>query len=121
VLSPLVGWYANRSSSRRAPLLIGLVALGSATVMLCLACTVALLVVGRVFQGFSAAMVWTVGQTLLVDTVGQKEIGQTLGYLSLSMSFEVLVAPLLGGVVYQNSGYYAAYCTLGYHTTAPLD
>jgi len=55
-------------------------------VMLCLARTMALLVVGRILQGFSAAIVWTVGQALLVDTVGQKEIGQTLGYLSLSMS-----------------------------------
>jgi MFS family permease len=60
-------------------------------------------------QGFSAVIVWTVGQALLVDTVGQKEISQTLGYLSLSMSLGVLVAPLFGGVVYQNSGYYTIY------------
>lgn len=57
VLSPLAGWYADRSSSRRWPLLIGLLALGGATVMLCLARTIALLVVGRVLQGFSAAVV----------------------------------------------------------------
>jgi MFS family permease len=76
VLSPLAGWYADRSSSTRAPLLIGLVALGGATVMLCLARTVALLVVGRILQGFSAAIVLMVGQALLVDTVGQKEIAR---------------------------------------------
>jgi MFS family permease len=60
-----------------------------------------------VLQGFSAAVVWTVGQALLVDTVGEKEIGQTLGLVSIAMSVAILIAPLLGGVVYQKAGYYA--------------
>jgi MFS family permease len=107
--SPLSGWYADRSSSRRLPLLFGLLALAGSTVMLCLARTVALLVVGRLLQGLAAAVVWTVGTALLVDTVGQKDIGQTLGYVSLSMSLGILVAPLLGGVVYNKAGYYAVY------------
>ncbi|KAH6683125.1 MFS transporter-like protein [Halenospora varia] len=107
--SPLAGWYADRSSSRRLPLLLGLVALGGSTVMLCLARSVALLVVGRLLQGLAAAIVWTVGTALLVDTVGQTEIGQTLGYVSLSMSLGVLIAPLLGGVVYNKCGYYSVY------------
>ena len=109
VVSPLAGWYADRSSSRRLPLLVGLLALGGSTLLLCLARTVALLVLGRLLQGFSAAIVWTVGQALLVDTVGQKEIGETLGYVSLSMSIGILLAPLLGGVVYNGAGYYAVY------------
>lgn len=109
VSSPVAGWYADNSSSRRLPLLIGLLALAGATVMLCLARTVALLVLGRILQGFSAAIVWTVGQALLVDTMGQKEIGQTLGWVSMSMSAGVLVAPLLGGVVYNRAGYYPVF------------
>jgi MFS family permease len=109
VSSPICGWYADRSSSRRAPLLFGLFALGGATVMLCLARTIALLVLGRILQGFSGAIVWTVGQALLVDTVGQSEIGQTMGWMSLSMSLGVLLAPLLGGIVYNKAGYYAVY------------
>jgi MFS family permease len=109
VCSPLAGWYADRSSSRRLPLLGGLVMLGGATVMLCLARTVALLVLGRILQGLSAGVVWTVGQALLVDTVGQKEIGQTLGWVSLSMSMGILVAPLLGGIVYEKAGYYPVF------------
>lgn len=109
VCSPLAGWYADRSSSRRLPLLGGLLMLGGATVMLCLARTVALLVLGRILQGLSAGVVWTVGQALLVDTVGQKEIGQTLGWVSLSMSMGILVAPLLGGIVYDKAGYYPVF------------
>ena len=109
VSSPFAGWYADRSSSRRLPLLLGLFALAGATIMLCLARTVALLIVGRILQGLSAAIVWTVGQALLVDTVGQKDIGQTLGWVSLSMTVGILLAPLLGGVVYNKAGYYAIY------------
>jgi len=109
VASPLAGWYADRSSSRRLPLLIGLLALAGSTVILCLARTIALLVLGRILQGISAAIVWTVGQALLVDTVGQKDIGQILGYVSISMSVGILLAPLLGGVVYERAGYYPVF------------
>ncbi|KAF4626870.1 hypothetical protein G7Y89_g11285 [Cudoniella acicularis] len=60
-------------------------------------------------EGLAAAIVWTVGTALLVDTVGQKEIGQVLGYVSLSMSVGILLAPLLGGIVYDKAGYYSVY------------
>lgn len=99
VASPVAGWYADNSNSRRFPLLIGLLALAGATLMLCLAQTIWLLVLGRVLQGISAAIVWTVGTALLVDTVGKRYIGQTMGYVSISMSLGILIAPLLGGLV----------------------
>lgn len=107
--SPVAGWFADRSTSRRLPLLLGLFALAGSTVMLCLAKTVVLFVIGRVLQGFAAAVVWTVGTALLVDTVGQNSIGETLGWVSLSMALAVLLAPLLGGVVYERAGYYPVY------------
>ena len=77
--------------------------------MLCVGNSVGILVTGRLLQGLSAAVVWTVGLALLVDTVGQKDIGQMMGYVSMSMSLAILVAPLLGGVVYARAGYYAVY------------
>jgi MFS family permease len=77
--------------------------------MLCVGSSIGVLVAGRLLQGLSAAVVWTVGLALLVDTVGQKEIGQVMGYVSLSVSIAILVAPLLGGVVYARGGYYAVF------------
>ncbi|KFY77819.1 hypothetical protein V499_02882 [Pseudogymnoascus sp. VKM F-103] len=109
VSAPISGWYADRTSSRRLPLLFGLVALTGATVMLCLARSVALMVVGRLLQGCAAGVVWTVGMALMVDTVGQKDIGQLLGYVGISMSVGIIAAPLVGGVVYQRCGYYEVY------------
>ena len=58
--SPIFGWFADRSSSRRIPLLLGLLALGGATAMLCAGSSLPVLITGRALQGLSAAVVvWT--------------------------------------------------------------
>ena len=107
--APITGWFADRTSSRRLPMILGLFALGGATVILCLAKSIAVLAVGRVLQGISATIPWVVGLALLVDTVGTDGIGQAMGYVGLSMSLSFLVAPLLGGVVFAKAGYYAVF------------
>ena len=107
--SPVSGWLADKTPNRRLPLLIGLLALAGATLLLCLGNTLALLLLGRVLQGFSAAVVWTVGLALLADTVGRESIGQAVGYVSISMSMAILLAPLLGGIAYDKAGYYSVY------------
>jgi MFS family permease len=109
VCSPICGWLADHYKSRRVPYLSGLLAMAGATIMLCIGDSITLLVIGRLLQGASAAVVSTVGLALLVDTVGQKDIGQAAGWVSLSMSIAILIAPLLGGIVYAKSGYYAVY------------
>ncbi|CAF9934449.1 MAG: hypothetical protein ALECFALPRED_005951 [Alectoria fallacina] len=106
----LCGYLADHTPSRRLPLLIGLFALLGSTLLLCLGRTLTLLIIGRLLQGLSAAIVWTVGLALLADTVGHDTIGQAMGYVSMSMSVAVLVAPLLGGVVYARAGYYSVFC-----------
>ncbi|KAI9703307.1 MAG: hypothetical protein M1836_007873 [Candelina mexicana] len=77
--------------------------------MLCIGSSVGVLVTGRLLQGLSAAVVWVVGLALLVDTVGEKDIGQVMGYVSLSMSLGIMAGPLLGGVVYEKGGYYSVF------------
>ncbi|KAI9888535.1 MAG: hypothetical protein M1814_006835 [Vezdaea aestivalis] len=109
VASPIFGWMADHTKSRRMPLLLGLIALAGSTLLLCLGRSLTLLILGRLFQGIAAAMVWTVGLALMVDTVGEKEIGQAMGWVSTSMSSALLLGPLLGGIVYDHAGYYAVY------------
>ena len=77
--------------------------------MLCIGNSIAVLAAGRVLQGFSAAVVWVVGLALIVDTVGPDDIGQAMGYVGLSMSLAILLAPLLGGVVFAAAGYYSVF------------
>ncbi|KAK8208522.1 MFS transporter-like protein [Phyllosticta capitalensis] len=107
--SPICGWLADYSSSRRVPLLLGLLALAGATVMINVGRTIGIFIAGRVLQGISAAVVWVVGLALVVDTVGQADAGQAMGYVSIAMSLGILIAPLLGGVVYNQAGYNAVF------------
>ena len=61
------------------------------------------------FQGAAAAVVWTVGIALLVDTVGKDGLGQAIGYISMSLSVGTMAGPLLGGVLYEKGGYYSVF------------
>ncbi|KAI0836752.1 MFS general substrate transporter [Hypoxylon sp. FL0890] len=106
--SPLAGIYADHTSSRRWPLLIGLVALAASTLLLCFGNSIGLLVLGRLLQGFSAAIVWSVGCALLVDTM-ESAVGVAMGYVGISMSVGLLIAPAIGGAVYSAVGYYPVY------------
>jgi len=77
--------------------------------MFCLGRTIAILVVARLLQGASAAVVWTVALALLADTVKPEEVGKALGYVSVAMSLGVLFGPMIGGIVYERSGYYPVF------------
>lgn len=104
-----MGYLADRTESRRWPLLCGLVALGAATALLCVGTSIGLWVAGRLCQGAASAVVWTVGIALLVDTVGKDGFGQAVGYVSMALSMGTVAGPLLGGVLYQHGGYYSVF------------
>lgn len=79
ITSPFAGVIADRMSSRRAPFLVGLLALLLATVMLFVGSTLPVLTIARILQGVSSAFVWTVGLALCLETVGPKNLGKTIG------------------------------------------
>ena len=79
VSSVPAGWIADRAPSRRLPFLCGLAALLAATVMLAFGRTLGVLFAARVLQGVSAAVVWTVGLAMVLDTVGPGNLGKVVG------------------------------------------
>ena len=91
------------------PLIIGLLALGVSTALICIGNSIGILIAGRVLQGASAAVVGAVGLALINDTFDKEEIGQAMGYIGISTSLGILLAPLLGGLVYKTSGYYSVF------------
>lgn len=107
--SAIWGWAADKTSSRRGPFLAGLILLIAATGMLCDGSSVAVIVAGRALQGASSAVVWVTGLVIVCDTVGQRHVGEHMGYIALAMSLGVMLAPLLGGIVYDRAGYYAVF------------
>lgn len=87
----------------------GLLLLIAATGMLCDGSSVAVIVTGRALQGASSAVVWVTGLVIICDTVGQRHVGESMGWVALAMSLGVMLAPLLGGIVYDRAGYYAVF------------
>ena len=79
IFSPPAGVLADRLPTRQLPFLAGLLSLLLATLLLLLGQTVAVLAVARVLQGISAAVVWTIGLALVLDTVGPENLGKTIG------------------------------------------
>ena len=107
--SPICGWLADRGSSRRTPLLLGLLVLLGATILLNFGNSIGGLIVGRILQGASAAVVWVVGLALLADTVPQERLATATGWLTIGVSLGMLISPILGGVVYDKAGYNAVF------------
>ncbi|TGJ80929.1 hypothetical protein E0Z10_g7842 [Xylaria hypoxylon] len=96
-----VGWIADRTNSRQAPFLSGLTALLLATIMLALGKSFTVLVVARILQGVSASVVWTIGLAMVLDTVGTQDLGKIFSIISTGQ----LMAPVIGGVLYEKTGY----------------
>lgn len=105
----ILGYLADRTESRRFPLLLGLLLLTGATAMLCVGTSIRTFLIGRTLQGMSAAMVWTAGLALLADNVEKEDLGHCLGYITAAMSVGTLLGPLSGGIVYDKCGYFAVY------------
>ncbi|KAL8917555.1 MAG: hypothetical protein Q9172_005795 [Xanthocarpia lactea] len=61
----------------------------------------------RALQGASAAVIYSVGLALVVDTFGVQHAGEKAGYALSSATFGVISGPLLGGTVYDHAGYNA--------------
>ncbi|PHH62104.1 hypothetical protein CDD82_2046 [Ophiocordyceps australis] len=109
ITSPLWGYYADRFQNRRVPMIVGLVFLAGATIILAFMKNVTMLMVGRILQGLSAALTWSVGLALVVDTVDPTRIGHAMGWIGASMSWATLIAPLLGGIVNAAGGWHSVW------------
>lgn len=105
----ICGWITDRTSNRSTSYFVGLFVLAAATLLFGYATSAWVLVISRVLQGFSAAIVYTVGLALLVDTVGGEKIGQWMGTAMSMSSFGLIIAPLFGGIVYHRAGYLAVF------------
>ena len=79
LFSPVAGYIADKLPTRQLPFLTGLVALLLATLLLLVGQNVPTLVIARLLQGVSAAVVWTIGLALTLDTVGPENLGKTIG------------------------------------------
>jgi len=93
--------------------LFGLFALILTTVLVGIARTYWLLVLGRVLQGCSSAVVWTVGMAVLADTLPTEQLGFAMGTIGSIEAFAMVAAPFLGGTIFDQFGFEAVFYFLG--------
>jgi MFS family permease len=98
------GIIADKLPARQLPFLGGLVALLASTILLFLGQTIGVLIFARILQGISAAVLWTIGLAMVLDTVGSERLGIVIGSIFSSISIGELMAPVLGGIVYKKAG-----------------
>jgi len=104
LFSPIAGILADKVSTRQIPFLLGLLALLSATTLLAVGQSIAVLALARILQGISGAVVWTLGLAICLETVGPSRLGTTIGSIFSLISVGTLAAPVLGGLLYRKTG-----------------
>jgi len=89
---------------RRAPLVLGLLALAASTVMFAFAERLPALFAARLVQGAADAVTWVVGFALLADLYGPAERGRIMGLVMSGTTFGFMIGPTAGGWLYENGG-----------------
>ena len=103
------GWIGDRLPGRRTPFILGVAVLGASTVCFALARTLPALLIARILEGLSTAIVCTLGYALLNDAVGVEHIGKAMGYTSVALSLGLFTGPVIGGVLYEYGGYFQVF------------
>jgi DHA1 family solute carrier family 18 vesicular amine transporter 1/2 len=89
---------------RKAPLVIGMLALAASTMMFANAASLAALFAARMVQGAADGVTWVVGFALIADRYRPEERGRVMGYVMSGTSLGIMVGPSLGGWLYEAGG-----------------
>src|ERR1041385_6898614 len=89
---------------RKVPMVGGLVALASATLLFAYADGLPWLFAARLVQGAADAVTWVVGFALIADRYGPDERGRGSGNVMSGTSVAVMVGPTIGGWLYEIGG-----------------
>jgi DHA2 family multidrug resistance protein len=93
---PLTGWLAARFGAVRV--FVGAMALFGAFSAVCgLSNSLGLLVVARIFQGFSGGPLMPLSQTLLMRIFPKEKAGAAIGLWSMTTLIAPVIGPILGG------------------------
>lgn len=103
------GFLGDKIPGRRTPFVFGLLILAASTVSFAVGKSLPILLIARILEGFSAAIVGTLGSALLRDSFGAENIGKAMGYTNLAVSSALLLGPAIGGLLYEYGGYFQVF------------
>ena len=107
--APIIGHFADKTTSRKVPLLISLLGCLIGTLLVSTTLSIWAVYAGRIIQGISGTGAWIVGFAMLTDAAGSKHMGKTLGFAGSFITAGVITGPAISGVMLQWFGYWAAW------------
>ncbi|KAJ6109660.1 hypothetical protein N7486_001895 [Penicillium sp. IBT 16267x] len=109
VTSPLVGLISDRIQSRKSPLILGYIAIAVSTSVFLFGHSSALLVIARVCQGISGAVVGVLSFAIVADTALPEKRGEYMAFVSVSYTWGMISGPVLGGLLFDHFGVHGAF------------
>src|SRR5215470_9990528 len=89
---------------RKAPMVVGLVALAAASLLFAFGTSLPWLFAARLVQGAADAVTWVVGFALIADLYESHERGRVTGIVMMGTSLAIMVGPTIGGWLYELGG-----------------
>jgi DHA1 family solute carrier family 18 vesicular amine transporter 1/2 len=95
---------ASDRMGRKAPLVLGMLALAASTTLFAFGHSLPSLFVARLVQGAADAITWVVGFALIADLYGPAERGRVTGIVMSGTGFSFMIGPSIGGWLYELGG-----------------
>ncbi|OJJ01817.1 hypothetical protein ASPVEDRAFT_129668 [Aspergillus versicolor CBS 583.65] len=107
--APVVAHFADKTPSRKTPLLLSLAACTSGTILVACSRAVWVLMTGQVLQSLASSGVWIVAFATLVDNVDGENKGKVTGTAMSIVGTGILAGPMVSGILLQLFGYWPAW------------
>ncbi|KAL6233065.1 major facilitator superfamily domain-containing protein [Aspergillus navahoensis] len=109
ISAPFIAHFADKTPSRKVPLLLSLFACASGTVLVACAPTIWVLMAGQLLQSLASASVWIVAFATLVDNVDERTKGKVTSTAMSFISMGIFAGPMVSGFLLQLLGYWPAW------------
>ncbi|KAF2755936.1 MFS general substrate transporter [Pseudovirgaria hyperparasitica] len=103
----VVGYATDKVRSKKAIFFWGIIFMIAAVLMFFLGQHIALTVAARAIQGIAAGFVWVSGFAFLTSYLDSSNVGRCMGFVSAGMAAGEIAGPLIGGILYEYTGYYS--------------
>ncbi|KAL5342089.1 major facilitator superfamily domain-containing protein [Aspergillus crustosus] len=109
ISAPCIAHFADKTPSRKGPLLLSLAACASGTILVACAPTVGVLVAGQILQSLASSSVWIVSFATLVDNVTGANKGKVVGTTMSFVGVGMFAGPMVSGTLLELLGYWPAW------------
>lgn len=106
ISGPVIGHFSDRFPQRKMPLLLSLGVCIVGTCTVAGACSVPILLLGRVLQSIAGSAVWIIGFATVADTVTPNNMGSAMGLVMSFANSGTITGPAIAGLLYETVNYW---------------